>query len=135
MKKEIADIWVKALISKKYKQGKEFLCQIGHNRSKSFCCLGVLCDLYQQDRAKKKKKKISVSLDQDLSSVDISVIAFDGVSELLPQSVMKWAGMKHSDGTHCDEYDYCYNLAEMNDIECLSFIKIANHIKKHYKEI
>ena len=132
MKKEVADIWVKALTSKKYKQGKEFLCRVENNGDKSFCCLGVLTDLYQQDRAKKKKKKLSVDFDKDIGQ---SVIAFDGVSELLSPSVMQWAGMKHSDGTHCDEHEDCYNLAEMNDLDCLSFIKIANHIKKHYKEI
>jgi hypothetical protein len=132
MKKEIADIWVEALISKKYKQGKTVLCRVENNGDKNFCCLGVLTDLYQQDRAKKKKKKLSVDVEEN---VDESVISFDGESGLLSPSVMKWAGIKKPDGTHCDEYEYCYNLAEMNDIECLSFIKIANHIKKHYKEI
>jgi hypothetical protein len=132
MKKKIADIWVKPLTSRKYEQGKEVLCRIKNNGDKSFCCLGVLTDLYQQDRAKKKKKKLSVDFHENF---DESVISFNGVSGVLSPSVMQWAGMKHSEGTHCDEHDDCYNLAEMNDTECLSFIKIANHIKKHYKEI
>lgn len=42
MKKEIADKWIKALRSGKYKQGKEDLHDSVHN---TFCCLGVLCDI------------------------------------------------------------------------------------------
>ena len=40
MKKEIADKWVEALRSGKYKQGKSAL-----KKDDSFCCLGVLCDI------------------------------------------------------------------------------------------
>lgn len=43
MKKEIADKWVAALRSGKYKQGEGFLRK-GENE---FCCLGVLCDINQ----------------------------------------------------------------------------------------
>lgn len=41
MKKEIADLWVAALRSGKYKQGRTTL----KNRDSEFCCLGVLCDI------------------------------------------------------------------------------------------
>ncbi len=38
------ETWLKALRSKKYKQGKSFL-----RRDNKFCCLGVLADLYNPD--------------------------------------------------------------------------------------
>ena len=127
MKKEIADIWVKALNSKKYKQTTDYLCQIDNNGNKSFCCLGVLCDLYQQDRVEKKKKKLKVDDDDNFNYM----VSFDGETKGLPSSVMKWAGIKKSDGTHCEDR---YNLAEMND-NGYTFSEIAKHIKKNYEEI
>lgn len=40
MKKEIADKWVEALRSGRYKQCKSWL-----RDNDGFCCLGVLCDI------------------------------------------------------------------------------------------
>lgn len=42
MKKAIADQWVKALRSGKYKQGQGKLYRDGND---SYCCLGVLCKI------------------------------------------------------------------------------------------
>lgn len=41
MKKEIADKWVAALRSGKYKQGRQYLRTFEDN----YCCLGVLCEI------------------------------------------------------------------------------------------
>ncbi len=46
MKKNIATKWVKALRSGEYKQGYGRLHDIG---SKGYCCLGVLCKMYEKD--------------------------------------------------------------------------------------
>jgi hypothetical protein len=45
MNPEIKKKWVKALRSGKYEQGRGNL----KNSDGQFCCLGVLCDLYQQE--------------------------------------------------------------------------------------
>ena len=42
MKKSIADKWVEALRSGKYKQGEGFLHSESNN---TYCCLGVLCEI------------------------------------------------------------------------------------------
>jgi len=42
MKEDVKNKWVEALRSGKYKQGKRCL----RNENDEFCCLGVLCDLY-----------------------------------------------------------------------------------------
>jgi hypothetical protein len=42
MDKELKEKWVTALRSGKYKQGRLFLRSIDNE----FCCLGVLCDVY-----------------------------------------------------------------------------------------
>lgn len=54
MKKEIAEKWVEALRSGKYKQGKASLCEV-QGKTAKYCCLGVLCDIL-----KSPYRKISV---------------------------------------------------------------------------
>lgn len=44
MDKEIADKWVKALRSGKYKQGESVLCKV-EDKNVKYCCLGVLCHI------------------------------------------------------------------------------------------
>jgi hypothetical protein len=43
MNKRIKKLWVKALRSGEYRQGRHLL-----RRNGTYCCLGVLCDLYHQ---------------------------------------------------------------------------------------
>lgn len=45
MNPEIKARWVSALRSGEYKQARNDLCADG-----AFCCLGVLCDLYERER-------------------------------------------------------------------------------------
>ena len=55
MKKTIMNKWVKALRSGKYSQCKENLCTIDTEGNSSYCCLGVLTQLYLDERKKQKK--------------------------------------------------------------------------------
>lgn len=48
MDKKTKTKWLKALRSGKYKQGMESLSQ-GRGEQKTFCCLGVLCDVLDVD--------------------------------------------------------------------------------------
>jgi hypothetical protein len=49
MNEKIKKKWLKALRSGKYKQSKTYLRTIPSRSGESqYCCLGVLCDLYQQ---------------------------------------------------------------------------------------
>lgn len=41
---EVKQLWVDALRSGKYVQGRDFL-----NKDNKFCCLGVLCDIVKED--------------------------------------------------------------------------------------
>ncbi len=49
MNKTYKKLWVEALRSDKYKQGRNRL-----RRDNKFCCLGVLCDVFR----KRQKKKV-----------------------------------------------------------------------------
>lgn len=49
MKKEIADKWVSALRSGKYRQSKNVLKRRNKIGDDSYCCLGVLCEVTGQE--------------------------------------------------------------------------------------
>ena len=74
MKKEIADLWVKALRSGKYKQTKGKL-----KDEFGYCCLGVLCDISKLDSFKDNRY-----LDQ---------------LGILPEEVKRWSGIKDRFGS------------------------------------
>lgn len=122
MKKQVMKKWVTALRSGKYKQGKEYLCDDG-----KYCCLGVLCDIYNKERVKSKKRSI---IEEDK---DANYIRFDGQWEVLPESVMEWAGMESATGA-LSLRDIDTSLAEMND-NGKKFSTLANTIEKHYEQL
>jgi hypothetical protein len=128
MKKKIANMWITALRSGEYTQGYRALCRV-YNGSKTYCCLGVLCDLYQKNQTKNKKKKLSVKT-VTTDSFE-SVIVFGGNAGVLPIAVQNWAGMSSYSGRIPFGGP---NLVKMNDNR-KTFIEIADHIEKHYKEL
>lgn len=140
MKKNIANKWVKALRSGKYKQGREGLCQINEGGKKfkyNHCCLGVLCELYNEEHTGKDKLKVSFS---SSNNEDYRVL-FDRNPSYLPRKVKKWAGMKSTYGRiyeplpekRYNDYDGVdRGLSAMND-DGISFKTISDIIKKHYK--
>lgn len=130
MKKNVMTKWVKALRSEKYKQGKELLC----TDDDKFCCLGVLCDLYQKEAKRNKKAQLDSHVDED-----IGCVVYSGESEALPDEVKDWAGLKTNVGETIDikttaRYSTYNSLAHMND-GGLKFKTIANFIEEHYKNL
>lgn len=135
MKKAIAEKWISALRSNKYKQGKDYLCQAYTRKGKkpqfTHCCLGVLCDMYNKEHAGKDKLKVN-----ELTGTEYDVVMFNDKAETLPRKVMKWAGIKSDIGEIKNDwtkknYD---SLAEMNDCG-ESFKTISNVVEKNYKNI
>ena len=140
MKRKVANQWVRALLSGKYKQGKGMLgmdkkgeeLRVDPTTGKlpqpsKFCCLGVLCDVYNKT---KEGKRNPVSL-QDY---------------MLPNIVMDWAGMISNDGNYKegqrkvknkegDTFFAEYNLANLNDVSKKSFKYIAGVIQKNVKDL
>ena len=123
MKKDIAKLWTAALRSGKYKQGQHALHSI-KNDNETFCCLGVLCDLYQQDRRKKKKKGLFVD------KTTLHSIEYNYVSGILPHVVSKWAGMGSYNGgvRHT-------SLTQLNDNFGYSFSVIAKFIEDNVEAL
>jgi len=155
MKKTIMTKWVKALRSGKYNQCKENLCTLDVEGNPSYCCLGVLTQLYLDERKRQKKdNNIEDFMDAEEYSknycwIDLTIpypawyIADE--TGLLPKEVAHWAGFDTTragwgNGT-ISGFAEDKNLATMNDgWECVglkrkTFKQIANIIEKNYTKI
>jgi len=122
MHQHIKQPWVDALRSGKYQQGKDFL-----RREGNYCCLGVLCDLYDRETSGPGWDEHCGSGGDDYLGSDTS----------LPGEVTRWAGLiGSSDVNHRGEYSvnlrhhgYRTYLSSIND-EGASFNEIADLIEQ-----
>lgn len=111
MKPEIKARWLAALRSGDYIQGHGRL-----REGNTFCCLGVLCDLYAKETGVEWQKEES------------GHCAFDHAS-FLPNCVMHWAGLEDHDpipklgGASC-------TLSYFNDVRRAGFNEIADHVER-----
>jgi hypothetical protein len=105
MKKTVATKWIKALRSGKFKKGKSLLKYYNTMNEPRHCCLGVLCELYNETMKKNKKKMLSIK-------TPYKAVFFNGKEEFLPSVVRKWAGMKTCNGQFSKSSQ---SLAVLND--------------------
>ena len=77
MKPEIKKLWIEALNSDQYPQGRTFL-----NKDGKFCCLGVLCELYCINVSNIRKTHIR------------DKVSYAGRQSNLPDIVSVWAGLQ-----------------------------------------
>ena len=121
MKTVIKEQWVAALRSGDYKQGAGALNREEEDDPKDicFCCLGVLTDLYAQEKGK------PFNCNDDLRTVDNE--------EFLCEGVIKWAGLISKDpevNIDDDSLDSVKRtLSGCND-SGLTFSEIADLIEK-----
>lgn len=116
MDQRIKELWIEALTSGEYKQGRRLL----HNIDNEFCCLGVLCDLHSKETGEKWM--------QPALFHDHTGHRYNGYSGILPDVVMEWAGLDSDIG----EYEAgCGALTTDND-NGLTFAEIAETIKVHF---
>ena len=126
MKKKIMEKWVKALRSGEYKQGEGNLCDSKNN----FCCLGVLTELFIQEKHKKTKNgKIKYGWEEKNG-----FLIFEGETLFLAKQVMKWSGMNTNSGTIKTNSLAYKSLANLNDKK-FSFKELADIIERNYLEL
>lgn len=120
MKKEIAELWVKALRDGSYEQAAGRLRKVASDQSITrYCCLGVLCDLYLKETDKGEWIGEVFKIDRT-----------DASNVVLPHQVEYWAGMRTRDGSFAARK----NLMIMNDSGA-SFNEIANTIEKYQEKL
>lgn len=114
MKKEVSTLWTSALRGGKYRQARETLRQTTKtpkSSHSSFCCLGVLCDLYN---------KAHPSLQNRWIKTDGGGWEHFGRDGEPNETVRKWAGLTEGDIS---------TLVSMNDDDEASFKIIADYIE------
>lgn len=124
MKANVKELWVQALRSGKYEQGRAWL----HNAdTDEYCCLGVLCEVA-------KENGVEMSVRNETRSFD-TVTLYDMDSQFLPPSVASWAGLNvdesptvHTQNPYTGEENQ-YSLVDLNDEFQWSFNKIADIIE------
>jgi hypothetical protein len=115
MNKKIMKKWVKDLRSGKYRKTTGTLCKVAKNGNKSWCCLGVLTDLYN-----KEHKEHQVHL----------------TGGLLHNKVVQWSGIYSWDGKL--QYNGASTkLTELNDCDTSkrSFKRMAEIIEKNWEQL
>lgn len=126
MNEEIKALWLAALRSGDYKQGKHVL-----RAGDKFCCLGVLCDLaFKAGRV--ETRQLDDVVNEDGEPVTTGYVDTNGMirSGVLPQSVVDWAGLNDSNPAVVvdPESGYKSRLSSLNDAG-RPFTKIADYIE------
>lgn len=110
MREDIKAQWIAALKSGDYQQGQSALKNF-NDEQPTYCCLGVLCDLYAQAQDENFWRNRNL----------------DVVTEILPKTVQEWAELP------APIVRVLYNgreqrLAWLNDEDKLSFTQLAELI-------
>lgn len=113
MNAEIKAKWIEALRSGNYKQGQN---KLRDTRDNTFCCLGVLCDLYTKENN---------AMWQINSGCNTRYMLFNEDAGL-PEPIQKWSGINSGLGSYGDR-----SLASDND-NYKPFNEIADIIEKHF---
>lgn len=122
MKASIKKLWLKALRSGEYKQGRGGLKKIDLEGNERFCCLGVLCDLH----AKAHDLKWTKSRQSTYGSY------FRNTGHL-PKAVREWSGIPDDSGRIFNQNGTLKtSLAELNDRKNSNFEEVALAIEKHF---
>ena len=124
MRKEIADMWIAALRSGRFEQGKGSL-----RCGDAFCCLGVLCDLHS--KAESGNWNDSNYRGRADETVGVAVP---------PSSVVRWAGLSDFNPRSTEPGDFGgLTLAELNDGLCgadgFTFSKIADVVERDWEKL
>lgn len=136
MNREVAKKWVKALRSKKYSQGQYYLKQYNKQKKPKYCCLGVLCELYNLEMKRKHKRTLIQKEKDHCDEAKCGYVTYNRISGCLPKAVQKWAGIKSAYGDFGERDIFCMqkSLSFLNDSGS-RFSTIANVIEKNVEQL
>jgi hypothetical protein len=122
MDRTIAERWVQALKSGQYQQGQHEL----HPEADSYCCLGVLCELYRAEQGKGEWRQGPMGGEHHIFTEGVDG---DYETAVLPKAVKDWAGMQSSVGEIVGTDDA---LSALND-EGMEFSQLADLIERNWE--
>ena len=134
MKQNIMKKWIKALRSGKFKQGIGMLKQFNSKGQARHCCLGVLCELYNEEMKKNHKKTLSEKICDNAFGSQYGYTTFNGVADSLPERVSDWSGIGTSFGRFYGKDTLPEALADLND-SGRKFNTIANIIETNWENL
>ncbi len=114
MKKDIAELWCKALRSGEFKQGGYALYY-----EDTYCVMAVLCTLAMLEGICDYDERNGFGY-------------FDGDGGFAPVSVVKWAGLNSGCGKIDGEF---LTLQGLNDFKQWDFSELADLIEEKYEQI
>jgi len=127
MNKRIKKLWVDTLRSDTIKQATGYLCVLEKD-SYSFCCLGVLCEIYQSEQKSKRKEQLEINEIKFTKSSTRTIFSYNEEECLLPIVVGEWAGISLNPIVS-NRYGKVDSLATLND-KLVSFKEIADLIEE-----
>lgn len=129
MKQEVADKWCQALESGKYQQTSKVLCRTTEKGEVvGYCCLGILCEVYQQEVGDLDVRKINDTYNND------HVQSYEHSYAALPQQVQDWAGMQDCLGRYVQN-GVVETLSDQNDNRKKNFVEIAAIIRANVNNL
>jgi hypothetical protein len=137
MNQEIKTKWINALRSGDYEQGQGAL----KNPDGQYCCLGVLCDLYDKHRMEEFGAKSSWTVDTVSLNEYISVLGDRSEVGVPPNAVVDWAGLSDNNPDILIDFEdevgdsrppcsWTFAIAELNDDKGFTFNELADLIEK-----
>lgn len=106
--------WVEALRSGEYKQAQRYMGVI-KDGEKSYCCLGVACDLYIKSGGRGVTEDTLMREEGAVEAITFNALT----GSRMPGAVVEWLGMYHCQQSY---------LAQLND-SGHSFDSIASYIE------
>lgn len=132
MNPEVKEAWITALTSGEYKQGQRALCTLEDDGSKTWCCLGVLCDLAAKAGVQMAMGEAQVPVTM-FADETRNVVLYNDDGGYPPSVVVEWAGLSSANppvpGTSFG-MTFDTTLASMND-NGEPFTAIADAIRTH----
>lgn len=146
MNTEVKELWVNALRSGDYVQGRGQLAvvldAVGDDKTpnRKHCCLGVLCDI-AASRGIVTTRYVTPEVDSPVDAV--TIIKYNDEAGSLPPAVIQWAGITgttfnddplvctdgHKDQDNCDDDCHRKTLTILNDEDRATFTTIARYIE------
>lgn len=117
----VKKLWLEALRSGNYTQGKNWLCKIDENGNKTYCCLGVLCDLAVKANIIKEPKNHNFG--------KYKLLSYDDKDQFPPRRVLEWAMTDYNGDFNVKVVKINRRLSDLNDVEMFSFEQIADLIE------
>lgn len=133
MNRDVAMMWVDALRSGGYPQTRGQLQSCDETGMRSYCCLGVLCDLHR--RRTNAGDWDGFYYETQGSYNGEGGLGVDSNAEVPTVAVQQWAGLKEANPKVPPRYGDEFTIAQLNDERDWTFAQLADLIEEKWEEL